>query len=206
MKRFAYPVEEEPVGPGGSADVYAICPILPLTDEGFYAAAAEQGMTPDQADSYGILRGDGIVRRVQEELIRNGVAPAGLPPIYPHGCYDRQTLVGLRQWAQARGLLDDKFLSYACGSYVTSCALYRSLGLQCERTFIVRNVTPSWGLLQETVEKGELDLRCSGIYDSYPPGSSTDSGINWTRVGLFIGAAMLAGVAGYYLIGKLARR
>jgi len=129
------------------------CPILPLTDEGFNAALA--ALYPDVPDevrrTMGIYIGD-VMMRARRTL-----------GLQESGYYDLTTVQTLRAWAEDHNLLIDPLIDVA--GPVTTCRIYRSLGVSCEGVYVMANVTPNQDYIAEAISQGRLRLECPAGFD-----------------------------------------
>lgn len=119
------------------------CPILPLTDEGFNAALA--ALYPDVPDevrqTMGIQVGDAIARARKALGLQES------------GYFDRTTMQAIRSWATERNLFADDILVGVIGP-VTTCRIYRSLGVSCASVYVMPQVTPNQESIIEAIRAG----------------------------------------------------
>lgn len=131
------------------------CPILPLTKADFDQAAINLGENPDTVrgiywDTPGT---EGVITKLQRALVQQGAQDeTGYSPQI-NGLYDYSTASALRLWATARNLLADDILIGIIGP-VTTCRIYRSLGVSCDSVYVVPRVTPNQDMIIEAIRAG----------------------------------------------------
>lgn len=122
-----------------------VCPILPLTSEGMQEVRTIMrisGNTP-------IMTGD-FIRRIQLGL---GMAQTGE--------YNDEVCWRLGDFAKNIGLFESD-LSNEGGYPVTTCALYKALGIECNY-LEVSVVTPGAGKIQAAIDAGRLSNICEPL-------------------------------------------
>lgn len=143
--------------PGGGNSGAQLCPILPLSVQDFAAAAAVV-QPPPGAPEDTIFSGD-IIRSVQEALRAKGATDENGIECPLSGHYTNLTRAVLANWAKQQRI--NTTLSKYGPPNVTTCALYRALGITPAGLWVVTNVTPQAERIWSLFKAGQIKLDCS---------------------------------------------
>lgn len=135
--------------------------ILPISEEGMALARQNLGIpegdktTPIFMDAFS--PGGDIVSEIQKAL--------GIPVT---GNYDETTMQALKQYALSKGLYLSALSVYAGNYPVTTCELYKSLGIPVTELIIApktagNTVTPGADGILKAVSEGKISLQCGGV-------------------------------------------
>lgn len=172
--------ELEPIG-GGTT----LCPILPLAVEDFSRAAAI--VTPVPGAPEDTIYSGPVILSLQKALSARGATDANGTPCPINGHYTNLTRAVLANWVAQQGI--STHLGSVGPQNVTTCAVYRALGIPCSGLEVVMNVTPQAEYIWRLIEQGNLQLSCPGL----APGKMSSVKL------LLAGSAIVLGVIWLYV-------